>query len=226
MPYYRISPSNLDETKTKYFEKKAVSDVIYERETGLLLINSGKNIGKMKGVEKIAQKDFESVKKAAGKFSKAEAPDGVFLDDASSSLEVEDWRIESWSNRRGEISQTVMKAGQATLMIKLGGGRGDELFVGRSLILPRAARLFRTRIMAMCPGEDAVAVGAVFTTEQERPWLEFEPQKIEPNRWEELIFDLSVFKKKKMERTDRLNFKIVTDADEGHLLIDDIQFRS
>lgn len=211
MYYYRVTPAELAQ-RGSLGPLDATTLVLVNAETGDLLIRAQEAIP---GLSKANRQAFEAVRAHVAEARAAEPRLLVTELHASST-----WRVEPSSPRRAALAPAPSPSGGPALRIELGGGKGDTIRVGRPLRIPAEARGLRLSVRALLPEGEALSIGAVLTTEAERPWLEVAAQEVAPGGARELSLDLSGLDEKKRARADRLVLVIVSDADSGAVLVD------
>jgi len=217
MPHYRIESSKKGEglALLKGHEKQIVSLGIGVG--GEFLLESKKPLPGIDGLVALSDEERETLRpktRSTASIEQAGLPGMVTLEDAKH------WTIEPYSPRKADISQAAVSAGVPALRIVLGAGRGDKIYLGRPLQLPAEARTLHIKVQARNNEDESMALGLVLTSARERPWLETPTQALHPGVWEELDYDLDTFKKGKKLKASRLVLALVTDADEGQVMIE------
>jgi hypothetical protein len=218
MPHYRIESSKKGEglALLKGHEKNIVSLGIGAG--GEFLLESKKPLKGIDGLVVLSDEEHEALRSKTNRpttlTEQTSLPGMATLEDAKH------WTIEPYSPRKADISQAVVSAGVPALGIVLGAGRGDKIYLGRPLQLPAEARRLHIKVQARCNEDESMALGLVLTTARERPWLETPTQVLHPGVWEELDYDLDAFKKEKRLKASRLVLALVTDADDGQVMIE------
>lgn len=222
MPYYRLA-SEVAEHSEKIFSENAnaIQQLFYD-EHGALILHTKKQLDKIKGLKKVSKKEYDGLHaELLGGVEKIKQNSA--FQDMENLEQASNWMVEPYSTRQANISELAIRPGDSVMSILLGGGRGDTTYIGRPNVIPEQASLIQMKVQAHCIDNETAAVGIVLTTERERPWLAFEPVMLQPGIWSLLEFNLSDLDEKKITRVDRINIVIVTEADEGYILVQDMQ---
>lgn len=225
MPYYRIDPAAFFEGDEQTLSKGGKKELIHDPESGELLLRTEKTLGKTKGLKVLAKEAFEKAHQAQTSTAGEELSEEALDERMRPLLEEEAWSVEPYSERKAAIRQTAVAAKVKALSVEFGAGRSDTIHIGRLFIWPGGAGQLVIEAVANCGGGEALALGVVFTTKTERPWLELPPEPLMAGEKTTLTFSRDALHPDKLAKTERLNIVIVTDADEGHLLIERISLK-
>lgn len=218
MPHYRIESSKKGKGLALLAEHEKQIVSLGLGVGGEFLLESKKPLPDIDGLVELSNEEHEALRpktnRPTTRTEQTSLPGMTTLEDAKH------WAIETYSPRKADISQAVVSAGVPALRIVLGGGRGDKIYLGRPLQLPAEARTLHIKLQARYDEADSMSLGLVLTTARERPWLETPIQILHPGVWQELDFKLDAFEEKKRLKTSRLVLALVTDADDGQVMIE------
>jgi hypothetical protein len=220
MPYYKLERSARTRKGKSPLESARGLNFLIDPEGGQLLIHTKKQLPEAKGLEKITKRAFDTTHRKIVHSAPQTSQIPVPLPGMDHLENVEEWCVESYSRRQADFAFTAVTAGVPAMRIQFGAGRDDTIQIGRPLKLPDEARNLVFKGYAWCSGDESVAVGPVFTTEQERPWLEIAPVEVSLGATVELQFNFTGLDRTNLAKTDRLNLAVVTEADEGFLIIE------
>lgn len=225
MPYYIVDIKKIDAQKTMHELGMANVDTVMDTKNDIQYIKSDKTLTLSSGVSKITKSDYEGFIKTQYEPAVNEGSRLEVLPGMAELEKLGDWQVEQYSTREGILHQTAITPGLLALRIGFGGGRGDTIYAGRPLSLPDGAKSIRFGAYACPEGDDPVSMGVVFTTKRERPWLENQPVELPKNSWTEMVFDLTGLKSEKILKADKLILSVVTEADDGFVLVDQIKIK-
>ncbi|MDH5543384.1 MAG: hypothetical protein OEY64_10535 [Nitrospinota bacterium] len=221
MPHYRLDTDIMGNNwRTSLIEGGAIK-LIEDPETGLILVWTEKPLQSQNGMEKCTAKIFDKTARKIEKNVLASAGQ-IPLPGLDNLEDSNKWKLETYSTRKAELGNFTLIAGVSVLRVLFGGGRGDSIFIGRDIGITEQAGMARFKAYLSTLDSDPVSIRIVLTTENERPWLETEPQEIQKGVWQDISFNVSEFGKDKYAKITRLNLSIVTNVDSGYLLIDNL----
>ena len=220
MPYYRID-TNIATKGLAPLRGRGKNVVSLGLGTGgEFLLETKKKLDNVEGLIALTEEEREALRPSTGRVGGVEQrvlPGMACLEDARQ------WSLESYSPRRAQIRQSVSSAGVLALRVVLGAGRGDRVYLGRVLSIPAEAQTICIKVQARCEETEPLAMGLVLTTARERPWLELPARQLHPGKWEELNFDLNELDRNKREKVSRLLLAVISDLDEGQVMIERIK---
>lgn len=132
------------------------------------------------------------------------------------------WSVEAYSTRKADLARLPVRAGSLCLQVTLGGGRGDQVCLGAPVTVPNNANAISLRARGAFAEGDRMSLGVVLTTARERPWLELVTVDLKQGQWQLIEAALGAIDASKLQKADRVNLVITTDADDGFCQIQDM----
>jgi hypothetical protein len=216
MNHYRIKPDELVERLAEV-RLDASAEILVDPESGDLLLRTAEPLN---GLKKTNRQTFDDLQRRL-----VENPDFDARLVTSDLQAAGEWRVEPHSERRAVLAPVAGPSGAPALRIALDARSDRALHVGRSVHVPAAPTL-RMFVRTFLPPNALLSIGAVLTTETEHPWLDVDPVEVATGDWSEVNLDLSQLHPSRLARSNRLVLVLVTDADEGTVLVDRLSFTS